>query len=241
MNSSKEKIQKIIAKSNLKISRRKAEELIASGAVFVNGNRANLGDRANINEDEIKVNNFKISFATKKHYIAMYKPRGILSSAKDNRGRKCIVELINDIDERLYPVGRLDKNSEGLILLTNDGEFANRIMHPSFKLAKTYRVTVEGRISEEQICKLKSDMILDNKYTVNAQVELIECKDARSVVMMTIYQGINRQIRKMCESVGLRVKRLKRVQIGSLKLKMLKPGEYRSLTEKEIKDLMKGR
>ncbi len=234
------KLQKILAKSNIGISRRKAEELIASGVVSINGKVAKIGDRADINKDTIKINNNIISIE-EKYYVAMYKPRGVLSSAKDDRGRKCVTDLASDINKRLYPVGRLDKNSEGLILLTNDGEFANKIMHPNFKLSKTYRVTVAEKISEEQITKLKSSMVIDGKQTIPAQVELINCEEKRSVMLITIYQGINRQIRKMCENTNLTVKRLKRVKIGNLSLKMLKPGEYRNLTEKEIRALMKGR
>ncbi len=240
MENEKVRLQKIIADSNISISRRKAEKLIQTGEVFVNGKRANLGDKADINKDEIIVQNKRIELQIEKYYIAIYKPRGIICTASDDRGRKCITELVTDIPERIYPVGRLDKDSEGLIFMTNDGKFANSVMHPRFKLGKTYRVTVAEKVDDEKLAILKSGMLIDNTKTIPAQVEIVSNEDGRCVMLITIYQGINRQIRKMCENVNLTVKRLKRVSIGSVKLKMLRPGEYRFLDRKEIKSLMRG-
>lgn len=234
------RIQKIIAQSNANISRRKAEELIAKGEVLINGQKANLGDKADISKDIIKVCGEIIKIRNEKYYFALYKPRGIICTTNDEKGRRCITELIKETNDRLYPVGRLDKDSEGLIFITNDGNFANKIMKPNFKLPKTYRVTVSSKITEEQIADLKKEMIIDGKITIPAKVELILNQENRSVLLITIYQGINRQIRKMCESIGLEVKRLKRIKIGNISIKMLKPGEYRRLSNQEIKQLKQG-
>lgn len=234
------RIQKIIAQSNANISRRKAEELIENGEVFINDKMTNLGDKASLDQDVIKVKGEIIKTKIEKHYYALYKPRGIICTTNDERGRKCITQLIKETSDRLYPVGRLDKDSEGLIFITNDGDFANKVMKPNFKLPKTYRVTVSKKIKEEQIAALKREMIIDGKKTIPAEVNLILNEENRAVLSMTIFQGINRQIRKMCESIGLEVKRLKRTKIGNISIKMLRPGEYRKLSKQEVKELKQG-
>lgn len=234
------RIQKIMAQSNANISRRKAEELLINGKVLINGKRANLGDKVDISKDVIKVCGKVIELTNEKYYFALYKPRGIICTTNDERGRKCVTELIKETKYRLYPVGRLDKDSEGLIFMTNDGKFAHKIMKPNFELPKTYRVTVSKKIDEEQLAALKNEMIIDGKQTIPAKADLILNQENRAVLSMTIHQGINRQIRKMCESVGLEVKRLKRIKIGNISIKMLRPGEYRKLTKQEIKELTQG-
>jgi 23S rRNA pseudouridine2605 synthase len=164
------------------------------------------------------------------------KPRGYVTTMSDELDRRCVTELLDDFPERVYPIGRLDRNSEGLLLFTNDGKFANDIMHPSRHVSKTYRVTVNSNINDAQIQKLEGgiDIEDDGRETLPANVRVIEKSAGRSVFEITIYEGRNRQIRKMCESVSLEVIRLKRNAVGSIKLGMLKVGKWRELTEDEV-------
>lgn len=230
------RVQKIIADSGL-CSRRKAEELISQGKVKINGHPCTLGDKALPNKDLITVDGQKIAVVKKRtlYYIMLHKPRGYVTTMSDELGRKCVTELLHGLPERVYPVGRLDKNSEGLLLLTNDGNFANDIMHPSRHVAKTYRVTVRPSISDEQLVKLASGVEIDGRMTQECSVIVLDKQPGKVVLQMTIHEGRNRQIRKMCEAVGLEVARLKRTSIGPLKLGMLKPGEYRELKPDELR------
>ena len=230
------RIQKIIADSGL-CSRRKAEDFIAAGKVKVNGHPCKLGDKALPGKDIITVNGEKIYVPRKRqlYYIMMYKPRGYVTTMSDELDRKCVTDLIKDIPERVYPIGRLDKNSEGLLLFTNDGNFANDIMHPSKHVSKTYRVTVRPDINDEQLVKLASGVEIDGRATQECSVIVLDKQPGRVVLQMTIHEGRNRQIRKMCEAVGLEVARLKRTSIGPLKLGMLQPGEYRELKPDELR------
>lgn len=232
----KVRIQKIIADSGL-CSRRKAEEYISSGKVKVNGHPCKLGDKALPGKDLITVNGEKIFVPRKRqlYYIMLHKPRGYVTTMKDELDRKCVTDLIKDVPERVYPVGRLDKNSEGLLLFTNDGSFANEIMHPSKHVSKTYRVTVRPDISDEQLVKLASGVVIDGRKTSECNVIVLDKQPGRVVLQMTIHEGRNRQIRKMCEAVGLEVARLKRTSIGPLRLGMLKVGEHRELTPDELR------
>ena len=163
------------------------------------------------------------------------KPRGYITTTKDEHNRKCVTDLITDIPERVYPIGRLDKDSEGMLLLTNDGKFANDIMHPSKHVSKTYRVTVRPDINDEQLIKLASGVVIDGRKTAECSVIVLDKQPGRVVLQMTIHEGRNRQIRKMCEAVGLEVARLKRNSIGPLKLGTLRPGEYRELKPDELR------
>ena len=157
----------------------------------------------------------------------------------DELGRKCVTELVDEIEDRVYPVGRLDKNSEGLLLMTNDGEFANLMMHPSYHIAKTYRVTVDPGLNESKLTQLASGVdIEDGIKTQPALVTVITKETERAVIQIVISEGKNRQIRKMCEAVGLEVMRLKRTAVGPIRLGMLKPGEWRELTSQEVKMLV---
>lgn len=165
----------------------------------------------------------------------LHKPRGYVTTMKDELDRKNVSELLSDLPERVYPVGRLDRNSEGLLLFTNDGAFANDIMHPSRHISKTYRVTVRPDISDEQLVSLSGGVMIDGKKTLPANVIVLDKQPGRVVLQITIHEGRNRQIRKMCEAVGLEVARLKRTSIGPLKLGMLKPGEYRELKPDELR------
>lgn len=232
------RIQKIMSDSGV-CSRRKAEEYISEGRVKVNGRPCKLGDKALAGKDIITLDGEKIYVAKKRqlYYIMLHKPRGYVTTMSDELDRKCVTELLTKVPERVYPIGRLDKNSEGLLLFTNDGNFANDIMHPSRHVTKTYRVTVRPDINDEQLIKLASGVEIDGKMTKECSVVVLDKQPGRVVLQMTIHEGRNRQIRKMCEAVGLEVARLKRTAIGPVKLGMLKPGEYRELKPDELRAL----
>ena len=217
-------------------SRRKAEELISKGRVKLNGHPVKLGDKCGY-KDIITIDGEKLYIPKKKsfRYIIMNKPRGYVTTVSDELDRRCVMDLLDDVEDRVYPVGRLDRNSEGLLLFTNDGEFANSIMHPSRHITKTYRVTVRPDISDEQLVQLSEGVEIDGKRTLPATVIVKDKEPGRVVLLMTIKEGRNRQIRKMCEAVGLEVARLRRTSIGPIKLGMLKPGTYRDLTAEELR------
>ena len=229
------RIQKILADAGY-CSRRKAEQLITEGRVQRNGRPVKLGDKASP-RDLITVDGQKVVVPKKKHlrYIMLHKPRGYVTTVSDELDRRCVMDLLDDVPERVYPIGRLDRNSEGLLLLTNDGNFANGIMHPSRHVTKTYRVTVRPSITEEQLVQLADGVVLDGKKTLPATVVVVTNEPERVVLQMTIKEGRNRQIRRMCEAVGLEVARLRRTSIGPLKLGMLKPGTWRDLTPEELR------
>ena len=234
----KVRIQKIIADSG-RCSRRKAEELIAAGLVTVNGRPCSLGDKADPMNDLIRVEGEEIAAErAEKRYIMLNKPRGYVTSMADEMGRKIASDLLTDVHERVYPVGRLDRNSEGLLIFTNDGEFANDIMHPSRHVSKTYRVTIDGMVNESQLSQLMSGVELDDGVkTLPCTVEVLSEAPDRTVLRFVIKEGRNRQIRRMCSAVGLEVGRLRRTAVGGVKLGMLKPGEYRDLTREELRSL----
>lgn len=238
MSENKIRIQKFLADCEV-ASRRKSEALVADGKVTINGRMAQIGDKVDINKDEVKVNGKKISAKAKHYYIMLHKPRGFVSTVSDEKGRKCVADLVSDVPARLYPVGRLDKDSEGMLLMTNDGDFANKVMHPIFHVFKKYRVTIKPSISEEQITALCVGVDIDGQVTLPAQVRVISQQPGRVVLEISISEGRNRQIRRMCESLGLEVARLKRTAIGQVKLGMLQPGKWRNLTSEEIKQLSK--
>ncbi|MBQ8538366.1 MAG: rRNA pseudouridine synthase [Ruminococcus sp.] len=232
------RLQKMLADCGVD-SRRKCEELIRRGSVKVNGKVAVIGDKVDPYNDKVYVKGRRVTASAKpKHrYIMLHKPRGYVTTMSDERGRRCVAELIEDIEERVYPIGRLDKDSEGLLLLTNDGEFANHIMHPKKHINKVYRVTVRPAITDEMINKLQTGIELDGRKTAPAQVRVVTKQEGRVVLEIVIREGRNRQIRRMCESLGLEVARLKRVAIGTVKLGGLKQGMYRDLSEDEIRRL----
>ena len=230
------RIQKIIADSGF-CSRRKAEELIEKGRVKLNGHPVKLGDKAFPVKDDITIDGERIDVPKKKNflYIMLNKPRGYVTTLSDELDRKCVTELLTGVSERVYPVGRLDRNSEGLLLFTNDGKFANDIMHPSRHISKTYRVTVRPDITDAQLVRLTEGIEIDGKMTLPATVNVLTKEAGRVVLQMVIREGRNRQVRKMCEAVGLEVARLKRTGIGPIKLGMLKPGTYRDLSAEELR------
>lgn len=227
------KLQKYLADCGV-ASRRKCEDLIAAGAVCVNGAKAQVGDRIAPGKDRVTVNGRPVAAAAQNVYYMLHKPRGYITTMHDEKGRKCVAELIRDIPQRVYPVGRLDRDSEGLLLLTNDGEFANLLAHPSTHVPKTYRVTVRGGVSGEQVSALIGGVPVDGRATLPAEVRVVSADATRTVLEIVLREGRNRQIRKMCEAVGLEVVRLKRTKIGSLKLGMLKAGTWRPLTQAEV-------
>lgn len=231
------RIQKMIADSGF-CSRRKAEELISRGRVKLNGHPVKLGDKCGFS-DLITIDGERIYMPRKRNfvYIMMNKPRGYVTTVSDELDRRCVMDLIDGVDERVYPVGRLDRNSEGLLLFTNDGEFANSIMHPSRHITKTYRVTVRPDINDEQLVQLSEGVEIDGRKTLPANVVVKEKQLGRVVMLITIKEGRNRQIRKMCEAVGLEVARLRRISIGPLRLGMLKPGAWRELTADELRSM----
>lgn len=232
------RLQKMLADCGVD-SRRKCEELIKKGHVKVNGKVAVIGDKVDPYTDKVYVKGKRVTAAAKPthRYIMLNKPRGYVTTMSDERGRKCIAELIEDVQERVYPIGRLDKDSEGMLLLTNDGAFANHIMHPKKHINKVYRVTVRPTITEEQVEKLQTGVVLDGRKTAPAQVRVVTKQEGRVVLEIVLREGRNRQIRRMCESLDLEVARLKRIAVGTVKLGGLKQGMYRDLSPDEVKRL----
>lgn len=233
-----ERIQKIISASGL-MSRRAAEELIAAGKVTVNGVRAELGMKADGDRDIIIVDGKALPSPDDKLYIMLNKPRGYVTTLKDEKNRRCVTELVSELGARVYPVGRLDMYSEGLLILTNDGDFANRLMHPSHDFSKTYMTWVRGENIKAAIAKLRLPMELDGCRVQAQSVELTESFADRAVLLITIGEGRNRQIRRMCRLCGLEVTRLRRISEGPLSLGDLKSGTWRHLTHSEIRQVMK--
>ena len=232
----KVRIQKALSDAGY-CSRRKAEELILRGKVKINGHPAEIGMKVDPQKDLLSVDGENIYIPRKKsyRYLMMNKPRGYVTTVSDDRERRCVMVLLDEIEERVYPVGRLDMNSEGLLIFTNDGTFANDLMHPSRNVTKTYRVTVRPDINDEQTVALSEGVVIDGRKTAPAVVHVLSKEPGRVVLEVIIHEGRNRQVRKMCEAVGLEVARLKRTAVGPLRLGMLKPGAVRDLTSEELK------
>jgi 23S rRNA pseudouridine2605 synthase len=234
------RLQKFIADAGL-MSRRAAEKEIELGHFSVNGHLADIGCKIDPKNDHVTYKGKKVLFQPKaKHtYIMMNKPRGYLCSTSDDRGRKCVTDLIDELDKRVYPVGRLDLISEGMLLLTDDGELKNKLTHPSTSLPKVYRVKVDKAVSETQYEILTSALTIDGYKIKPVSVTVGETDESGTVLKMTLVEGRNRQIRKMCEAADLVVKRLSRVSIGNLKLEGLPVGKWRYLTDSEVEYLKK--
>jgi len=230
------RLQKYMAECGV-ASRRKSEELIAAGKVKVNGKTASIGDKVDPAKDKVTVNGDPIRMDEELRYIMLNKPRGFVSTMSDEKGRKCVADLVADVGVRVYPVGRLDRDSEGLLLFTNDGAFANGLMHPSKHVSKIYRVTVRPDITEDQITEMMTGMMIDGRKTLPCDVKVLTREPGRVVLEVTLVEGRNRQIRKMCEGLGLEVARLKRTAIGPVKLGMLQTGSWRELEPREVKAL----
>lgn len=231
----KERLQKILSARGV-ASRRKAEEMIQNGLVSVNGRVAALGDTADADVDEILVDGKPLP-AQKGHvYILLHKPRGYVTTLSDEKGRSNAASLVADCGVRVYPVGRLDMDSEGLLLFTNDGAFANALMHPKHQVKKTYEVWATGYVPGAE-ARLSRPIVLDG-YTIRPpRVKLVRAEGQKAKFLVTIHEGRNRQVRRMCEAAGMTCTRLRRIKEGSLSLGDLPPGKWRYLTEEEVKSL----
>ena len=228
-----ERLQKIISRAGL-MSRREAEKFILNKKVTVDGKIiSELGAKADAQKNKICVDGKELKFDAEKIYILLNKPRGYLSTAKDDRGRRTVLDLVPEVEERIYPVGRLDFDSEGLILLTNDGELMNKLLHPKFKIAKTYRVKFSGELTEKKLNQLRAGIELEDGLTAPAEIFLKNSSTAE----ITIREGRNRQVRRMFATVGLEVKNLCRIKFANLTLKNLPLGSHRKLTAEEISAL----
>ena len=231
-----ERLQKLISASGL-MSRRAAEECIAAGRVTVNGLTAALGDKADPATDTILVDGKKLPSVDEKKYIMLNKPKGYVCTLKDEKGRKNVTELVDIPGIRLYPVGRLDMYSEGLLIMTNDGDFAHRLMHPSNEIRKTYQTWVQGHDIGMAVEYLRGPLDIDGYIVVADSVDILEVFPNGAILSITINEGRNRQVRKMCECCGLKVTKLLRVSEGPLELGSLKSGKWRELSEEELAKL----
>ncbi len=228
----KERLQKIISAHGI-TSRRKAEKLISQGRVTVNGVTAALGTSANAEADIIEIDGKPLTASVKHVYIALNKPRGYLTTVSDDRDRKTVMELVHDVGVRIYPAGRLDMDSSGLLIMTNDGDFANKITHPSNEKEKTYLVRVTG-YNDNVLQRLSEPMAIDDYMIAPAKVTLVHNDGTSALLRFIIREGRNRQIRKMCKAADLDVISLHRVSIGNIKLSNLPSGKWRYLTDDEV-------
>ena len=232
----KERLQKLISARGL-ASRRKAEEWIAAGRVCVNGRPAALGDSADPETDDILVDGKPLPEINRRVYLMLHKPRGYVTTLSDEKGRKDVAQLVKDCPQRVYPIGRLDMDSEGLLLFTNDGAFANALMHPSHEVKKTYHVWVQGYYPGAEI-RLSKPITLDG-YTIRTpHIQCLWKNENRAKLQITIHEGRNRQIRRMCEAAGMQVTRLLRIREGNLSLGDLPSGAWRYLTPDEVRKLL---
>lgn len=227
-----ERISKILSAHGV-CSRRASEELLRAGRVSVNGVTAALGQKADAARDTICVDGQPLQEKGHPCYLMLHKPRGYVTTASDERGRKTVLDLLPENGTRVWPVGRLDMDSEGLLLLTNDGDLTNRLLHPSHEVRKTYHVWVEGELSAA-VGALRAMTNLDGEKICAPEVRIIKKTEGRGMLSVVIHEGKNRQIRRMCAAVGLRVTRLKRVSEGTIALGALPMGKWRPLTEEEI-------
>ena len=231
----KDRIQKILSSRGV-ASRRKAEEMIVAGRISCNGIQCVLGDVADPETDVILIDGKPLPKEGERCYIMLNKPRGFVTTLSDEKGRKNAAQLVADCGQRVYPVGRLDMDSEGLLLFTNDGEFANNLMHPKHEVQKTYLVTVL-EYTEDKLEKLKLPVILDGYRIKAPEIRLNSVTGEKARIFVTIHEGRNRQVRRMCAMAGLTVMRLERISEGKLQLGDLPKGKWRYLTQDEIADL----
>ncbi len=231
MNEEGERLQKVLARAGFG-SRRTCEELIASGRVRVNGDVAELGRRVDVDVDQVRVDGALVGVRPGHVHLLLNKPTGVVTTADDPQGRPTVVSLVPD-DPRVFPVGRLDMDTEGLLLLTNDGDLAHRLTHPSFGVEKEYIAHVDGEPTRGAVRRLREGVELEDGMTAPAGANLL----APSILRITIHEGRNRQVRRMCEAIGHPVKRLIRTRIGPLSDRSLKPGSWRELTQAELRAL----
>ena len=236
------RIQKYLSETGV-MSRRAAESAVIAGRVVINGEKASIGQKIIPEIDEILVDGVIVSQKPKKYiYLAMYKPAGVVTTMSDEQGRLCVGDLLRDQEifndfGRVYPVGRLDMYSEGLLILTNDGETANKLMHPRHEISKIYHATIKGEPKRTLIKSLETPIEIDGKMTTAANVDIIEQKNGKTKLKIEIFEGRNRQIRRLCENLNLPILKLKRVGIGKLNIGNLSPGGLRHLSSSEIKYL----
>lgn len=234
-----ERLQKVIAQAGI-ASRRHAEELISAGRVKVNGKIiTELGTKVEVGKDKISVDGKPLAADTKKYYILLNKPKGYVTTMADPQGRNTVADLVKDIPARLHPIGRLDYETEGLLLMTNDGDLTYALTHPKHEIRKTYSARVEGVPKDEALEHLAGGVELEDGVTAPAEIGLVDIIDGNAVLEITIYEGRNRQIRRMCEKVGHPVLRLKRKRLAFLTLDKVQRGRYRYLTPREINELKK--
>ena len=230
------RLQKYLASCGV-ASRRKCEELILNGKIEVNGKTVlELGTKVNPDKDEVKYNGKVVKLEDEKIYILLNKPIGYVTTAKEQFGRDMVLDLVK-VNKRIVPVGRLDMYTSGALILTNDGDFVNKLTHPSHEIDKTYNVTLKGIVSKEEIEKLQNGVEIDDGYvTKPAKVKILKIDEEKKIsrIQITIHEGKNRQVRKMCEAVGKRVLALHRCKIGTLDVKDLKLGEWRYLSKREV-------
>lgn len=236
-----ERLQKILSQAGV-ASRREAERMITDGRVAVNGaSVTELGAKADPSRDTITVDGKPVTVDEKRVYVLLNKPVGYVTTLKDPEGRPIVTDLLKGLGVRVFPVGRLDYNTEGLLLLTNDGEWANRLAHPRHEVDKEYLVRIRGTVAREQIVRLEQGVDLEDGKTAPARVALTKQSDNNTWISITIHEGRYRQVRRMCEAVSLSVVRLRRVRYGSLELGELKQGQYRHLTPAEVSALAEGK
>ncbi len=232
------RLQKYIAMCGA-ASRRNAEKMIAEGKVRVNGTKiTELGTKVEVGADTVLLDGRELRIPNKKYYIMLNKPSGYVSTVKDQFDRPSVVDLLKDIDVRMFPVGRLDYETEGLLLLTNDGDFANKVMHPRFNKKKTYIAVLSGGITISALNKLRRGVHLSDFKTSPAEVELLDSEKGKAKVKITISEGKNRQVRRMFEAVGTKVEYLQRISIGRIELGHLPLGRWRHLTSHEVNSLI---
>lgn len=232
-----ERLQKIISAAGI-TSRRASETLILGGQVTVNGIVVTeLGSKADPDKDTITVDGKTLRVSEQRIYILLNKPTGYITALKDSQGRPLVTDLLKDVTERVYPVGRLDYNTEGLLLLTNDGDWANRLMHPSHEIEKEYHVRVRGKVIDQQLKRMAEGVELEDGKTAPAVVNLVKSGEQNDWISVAIHEGRNRQVRRMCEAVSLSVVRLKRIRYGNLMLGTLRAGKFRYLSDAEVREL----
>jgi len=228
------RLQKFLAQAGI-ASRRAAEEMIRHGRVEVNGRKAEIGCQVDPERDKILLDGTVVSAPEDKVYLAFYKPRGCITSARDPQGRKTVFDYLPTLPSRVFPVGRLDYDAEGLLLLTNDGELANRLLHPRYGILKVYDVKVQGHPDEKALESLRSGIVLEEGVTAPAEAEILRELPRASWLRIVLHQGWNRQIKRMCEAVGNPVLKIKRIAYGPVRLGDLEPGACRRLAHGEIR------
>lgn len=234
------RLQKFVAECGL-MSRRAAEKEISAGNITVNGEAVELGRVIDPSRDKVAYKGRPVLKKRNSHklYLMLNKPRGYVTTMSDDKDRKCVASLVKDVGERVYPVGRLDYESEGMLIMTNDGDLANKLMHPSHHIPKTYNVRIEGDVTKEQLKSLSSEMEIDG-YTIQpVECKVLRAKNGYTMLEMVLKEGRNRQIRKMCEQVGLEISILRRVAVGDIEMTDLRAGKWRWLTREEIEYLKK--